>query len=163
MRIPRLASVALLSCALLGFSRSAIQAQTKMPADMASMLSKIVLTTDLLDRIEKTAKAIVKATDEDSGFKAEKAAINKDRRVDEFMADGDATGATQYLQSKYPKVATVLTKSGMEPGNAVLTIAALTAASIAADMDWPTPDDKTVAANIAFAKANRIRIDGLFK
>ena len=124
----------------------------EIPPDQIKAAGAISLTTELLDKMDK----VVKALTTDAAAKAELNAMPND-------PNQTAEGWGAAISSKCPKATEHFKSAGITPEEFMKAITAMMAVGMAEVMggDLAKSTDKTVAANAAFAAANKNRVDAV--
>jgi hypothetical protein len=143
----RLAIASLAIVLLAGAATPALPAET--PADQIKAAGAIPLTSDLLDKMDKTIKGLTG----DEAAKAELGTIGKDPNM---TPESWATA----VSSKCPKATEHFKSSGITPDEFAKGIFAIMACAMSEDM--AKSSDKDAAANAAFVTANKDKCDAVF-
>jgi hypothetical protein len=137
-----------LFCVILAFSFApALRAEA--PADQIKAAGAIPLTTDLLDKMDKTIKALAA----DDAAKTELSAIGKDPNM-----TPESWAAA--ISSKCPKATQHFKSAGITPDDFAKGIFAIMACAMSEDMAKST--DKNAAANAAFVASNKEKSEAVF-
>jgi hypothetical protein len=137
-----------LTIIVLGFA-AAPDLRAETPPDQIKAAGAILLTTDLLDKMDKFIKSVTT----DDAAKAELTAIGKDPSM-----TPETWGSM--VSAKCPKTAELFKASGLTPdefGKAIFAIMA-----VAMSEDLAKSEDKTVKANADFVAANKDRANTIF-
>jgi hypothetical protein len=146
--LSRLAIASAFTAAVLGFAAApGLRAET--PPDQIKAAGAIPLTTELLDKMDKFIKSV--STNE--AAKAELAAIGKDPSITPETWGGIIT-------AKCPKAVEIFKSSGITPDDFSKGIFAIMAVAMSDEL--AKSEDKVVAANAAFAAANKDRTNAVF-
>ena len=122
-------------------------ASAKIPDDQIKSAGAIKLTTELLDKMEKVAKAI----SADQAARTEMAAIKETER--------DAVIAA--MNSKCPKAAAYLKEAGITAEQLMDGMNAMLACLMDESGDLAKSDNETAKANAEFFKQNKERCDAV--
>jgi hypothetical protein len=137
-----------LLCAIVAFLFApGLRAET--PPDQIKAAGAIPLTTDLLDKMDKTIKAL----SADDAAKTELSAIGKDPNM-----TPESWAAA--ISSKCPKAAEHFKAAGITPDDFAKGIFAIMACAMSEDMAKST--DKNAAANATFVAANKEKAEAIF-
>ncbi|MEY2575955.1 MAG: hypothetical protein QOF80_1442 [Verrucomicrobiota bacterium] len=146
--LSRLAVASAFTVAVFGFAAApGLRAET--PPDQIKAAGAIPLTTDLLDKMEK----VIKNLGGSEAAKAELAAIGKDPSITPETWGGIIT-------AKCPKAVEIFKSSGITPDDFSKGIFAIMAVAMSDEL--AKSEDKVVAANAAFAAANKDRTNAVF-
>jgi hypothetical protein len=133
---------------LLGLA-AAPDLRAETPPDHIKAAGAILLTTDLLDKMDK----FIKSASTDDAAKVELATANKDPSISpETWGD--------VISAKCPKTVEILKAAGLTPNEFAKAIYAIMVVGISEDLAKSA--DKTVQANAVLVAANKERADALF-
>ena len=122
----------------------AIRAQT--PSDQAKTAGAILLSIELLDKIDKFTKAV-------NGDPATTAEWNSSSKDPAISSESPAA----VIDSKYPKLAAAFKTAGLPPADFVKAYGAILVTGVIAELGTPM-ENKNAEANVAFFKANKDRV-----
>jgi hypothetical protein len=132
---------------VLGFAAPNLRAET--PPDQIKMAGAILLTTELLEKMDK----FIKSVSADEAAAAELAAIGKDPEI-----KPENWGSV--VTAKCPKTVKIFKASGLTPDECGKAIFALMAIGMIDDM--AKSKNKTVQANAEFVEANKDRANAIY-